>query len=294
MMFAGPTGVGKTLIAQTITTRLFGLRDRMIRFNMADFQSASDGFLLFGNPEQPEAPLRRGQLTLRMAGHSLGVLLLDEFEKCHPSVQDRFLQLMDEGEFVNGAGQRVSCRSFIIIVTTNAGHARSDAKEFGFRAGRARQCDEIEELAAHFRFELLNRFDRIVRFRILTKNNARSIVIAELRRLQSRMGLKQLGLTIEVERRVVDLLVARGYDAVCGARNLRRTIEHEVSAAIARLLVQGCPPKNVRVRIVSCDGTIRAKFVAKRVEAKLQVEPGRRPCNWLSTRRRSNGVVLAS
>lgn len=277
MMFAGPTGVGKTLIAQTIATKLFGLRDRLIRFNMADYQSESDAQLLFGNPEQKERALKHGQLTIRMAGHSLGVLLLDEFEKCHPSVHDRFLQLMDEGQFVNGAGQRVSCRSFIIIVTTNAGHARDDVKDLGFRAGDTEKRDGIDELAMRFRFELLNRFDRIVQFRILTKSDAREIVIAELRRLQSRMGLRQFGLTIEVERRVIDLLVARGYDSRCGARNLRRTIEREVSAVIARLLVRGCPTRNTRVRVALREGTIRAEFVKRAIETSFQIEKERPP-----------------
>lgn len=288
MMFAGPTGVGKTLIAQTIATRLFGQRDRLIRFNMADYQSELDATLLFGNAEQKERSLRCGQLTARMAGHSLGVLLLDEFEKCHTSVQDRFLQLMDEGQFVNGVGQRVSCRSFIIIVTTNAGHARGEVKDFGFQTSDSNGRDEIEELSTRFRFELLNRFDRIVQFRVLSKDDARSIVIAELRRLQSRMGLKQFGLTIQVEQRVIDLLVARGYDSRCGARNLRRAIERDVVAIIARLLVQGCPSRNTRVRVTLVDGTIRAQFVTRAIETRVRVDKERRP---LRLRLREAGVA---
>ncbi len=276
MLFTGPTGVGKTLVAQTIATRLFGRRDHLIRFNMADYQSESDAMELFGCSAQAEEPLKRGQLTSRMAGHSMGVLLLDEFEKCHPSLHDRFLQLLDEGEFINGAEEKVSCRSFVIIVTTNAGHAHGSSKAYGFRAGVNHQRSLIDELSTHFRFELLNRFDRIVRFKSLTKEAAHLIVVAELKRLQSRIGMKQLGLTLEVERRAIDLLVARGYDIHCGARYLRRTIEQDVTTSIARLLVQGSVSEKSRVRIESCNGKIRARFVVPYAKPKLQAQLSKR------------------
>ncbi len=263
LLFTGPTGVGKSLIAQTIATRLFGRRDRLIRFNMADYQSAEDALLLFGFSAAQDVAAKRGQLTTRLAGHSLGVLLLDEFEKCHPSVHDRFLQLLDEGEFTNGSGEKVSCRSFIIIVTTNAGHAHGAVNGLGFRANPSGRRGLMGELATHFRFELLNRFDRIVRFRSLTKSDARLIVIAELRRLQTRLALTHPGLTVEVEHRAIDQLVARGYDPDCGARNLRRTIEQDVAVAIARLLVQGSPRENSRIRIVLRDGAIHARYTER-------------------------------
>ncbi len=293
MLFTGPTGVGKTLIAQTIATRLFGRRDRLIRVNMADYKSEADALLLFGVPGDGNTALRRGQLTSRMAGHSLGVLLLDEFEKSHPAVHDRFLQLMDEGEFINGAEERVSCRSFIIIVTTNAGHAHGEVTAVGFRPGLNGPQSPVDELATHFRYELLNRFDRVVRFRSLTEDDAREIVIAELRQLQSRIGLRQQGLTLEVDRHAVDLLVRRGYDAHCGARYLRRTIEQEVTTAIARLLVFGRPPENARVRIVACGTTIGAMFAERRERAELPGRPLQRAGLSRPPKQRSRPVVVA-
>jgi len=121
LLFAGPTGVGKTHVARALAEFLFGADDRMLRVNLADYQRPDGVELLFGNPYAHTGALIRGQLTARLAGRPFSVVLLDEFEKAHPALQDAFLQLFDEGVFINGAGETISCRSMVLIATTNAG-----------------------------------------------------------------------------------------------------------------------------------------------------------------------------
>src|SRR5437016_3147552 len=118
-LFAGPTGVGKTHAAQLLAQHLFGSRERMIRLNMADYQTDQAPQVLFGDPSDYRLPLRRGVVTQRVSGKPFAVLLLDEFEKAHEKVADRFLQLFDEGAFINGHGETIACRSMILIATSN-------------------------------------------------------------------------------------------------------------------------------------------------------------------------------
>ena len=239
-LFAGPTGVGKTHIAQKLSQYLLGRSDSMVRLNMADYQSELAALTLFGDPEAYALPKRQGMLTQRLQGQSFTVLLLDEFEKCDPSVLDRFMQLIDEGCFINGTGESVSCRSTVIIATTNAGAELYRKSLIGFTdAVSSRQ--EMEQavhrkLAEYFRFEFLNRFDEIVYFHALNANDIRAIAACELQYLQDRIGLKRHRITIEPDRSLLDWLALKGYDPYFGARFLRRTIERYVTPVIADVI----------------------------------------------------------
>ncbi|MBI5498691.1 MAG: AAA family ATPase [Deltaproteobacteria bacterium] len=242
LLFVGPTGVGKTHVGQLLAERLFGSRDRMIRFNMADYQGEPSAEVLFGDPDDHRPAQRRGVLTQRVAGHSFAVLLLDEFEKAHPKVHDRFLQLVDEGSFINGASEVVSCRSMILVATSNAGAEVYRRPGLGFGGAHADAgglAREVERrLEQTFRFEFLNRFDRIVHFRPLTREHIRTIAARELEALRSRTGLRRRNVELEVDDVVLDWLAAHGYDPHYGARFLRRTIEREVTTALAEALVR--------------------------------------------------------
>jgi MoxR-like ATPase len=240
-LFVGPTGVGKTHVAQMLAEYLFGSPERMIRLNMADFGDPSAPDTLFGNPNGFSHRLRRGVLTQRLGGHPFGVLLLDEFEKAHAAVHDRFLQLFDEGAFINGDGETVSCRSMIIIATSNAGAEVYRGRPLGFAEppnvdAMDRELDRL--VYRHFRFELLNRFDEIVRFRPLSREDIRTIALREIEALRERSGLKQRGLTLEVDEAILDWLTAHGYDPHFGARFLRRTIERNLTTALAEAIVR--------------------------------------------------------
>jgi ATP-dependent Clp protease ATP-binding subunit ClpC len=240
-LFVGPTGVGKTHVAQLLAEYLFGSRDRMIRLNMTDYANPGDAYALFGNPDGYNARQRRGLLTQRLAGHPFGVLLLDEFEKAHEKVHDRFLQLFDEGAFINGEGETISCLSLIVIATSNAGAEVYRARPLGFAGAPdvdAMDRDLDRTLFRHFRFELLNRFDEVVRFRPLSRGDIRTIALREIEALRERSGLKARGLGIEVDEGILDWLTAHGYDPHFGARFLRRTIERNLTMALAEAIVR--------------------------------------------------------
>lgn len=264
-MFVGPTGVGKTHAAQLLAQYLFGGRERVIRINMADYPDESGAFTLFGMPGEYGAR-RQGMLTHKLAGRPFAVLLLDEFEKAHPKVHDRFLQLFDEGSFINAAGETVACRSLIVIATSNAGAEVYRTGAFGFAASADRAWRDAEaerRLHEHFRFEFLNRFDRVVHFRPLSREDIRTIALRELEQLRERNGLRQRGLELEVDESVLDWLAVNGYDPDNGARFLRRTIEKHVTTALADAIVRDNPPPGTTVRL-----TVRQNVVVARpVEA---------------------------
>ncbi len=240
-LFVGPTGVGKTHIAQLLAEYLFGSRDRLIRVNMADLWQNWADQILFGDPMEDRRRQRQGTLTLRLQGHAFGVLLLDEFEKAHSRVHDRFLQLMDEGRFINGAGEAISCRSLIIVATSNAGAELYRGQHLGFSVAGSLQEEVRRKLGDIFRFEFLNRFDHIVQFNPLSRVDIRTIARRELIALEHRIGLKQRGYKLEFDEAIIDWLVVHGFDANYGARFLKRAIERDVAGALAETIVADRP-----------------------------------------------------
>ncbi len=279
-LFVGPTGVGKTHVAQLLAEYLFGSRERLIRLNMADHQDEHADEVLFGKPNAYSTSERRGLLSTRLLGHPFAVLLLDEFEKAHEKVHDRFLQLIDEGSFINGAGETLNCRSTIIIATSNAGAEVYRGQPIGFSGERdlASLDHELDRLLyKRFRLEFLNRFDQIVHFHPLTRQGIRAIALREIDALRLRSGIRSRGLTLEVDDTVLDWLTAHGYDPQFGARFLRRTIERHVTTAIAELLVQDAVPAGARLDLTVRGGRITARVGAQEPPADRQAELIRLP-----------------
>ena len=265
-LFVGPTGVGKTHIAQMLAELLFGSRDRMIRINMADYPGADDADTLFGNPDGFNLRLRRGNLTLRLASHPFAVLLLDEFEKAHESVHDRFLQLVDEGQFINGANETIPCRSLIVIATSNAGAEVYRRGPIGFTTPTElveldRELDRL--LFKHFRVEFLNRFDQVVHFHPLTREHIRTIAMREIEELRERAGLKSRGFPLEVDEEILDWLTAHGYDPHFGARFLKRMIERHVTTVLAEAIVRERLEKGSKIALSVRSGKVVASVVAR-------------------------------
>jgi ATP-dependent Clp protease ATP-binding subunit ClpA len=294
-LFAGPTGVGKTHAAQLLAQHLFGRRDRMIRLNMPDYQGEDAAGLLFGDPAAYPLPLKRGLLTQRIAGQPFAVLLLDEFEKAHEKVADRFLQLFDEGAFINGAGETIVCRSMILIATSNTGAEVHREQPLGFLStpDEARLSLELERrLAQRFRIELLNRFDQVVHFRPLSRADVRTIAGRELRALQDRIGFKRISLPVDVDDVVLDWLAVHGYDPRFGARFLRRALEREVTGALATLLVCGPVPPGARALLTVRRNRITARLLRADVPARPKREAVTLPAGRATETRKLDRVAL--
>jgi len=264
-LFVGPTGVGKTYCAQLLAERLFGTRRRLIRINMGDYASAQDAKILFGYPNASNPKDQRGMLAARMAGHPFGVLLLDEFEKAHASIHDRFLQLVDEGAFINGRGETVSVSSLIVIATSNAGADVYRRAGLGFEPtpNLVEQDRELDRrLNQIFRFEFLNRFDRIVHFHPLTRVHIRAIARRELTELSQREGLLARQLHVDVDAEVLDWLVSHGYHPHYGARFLRREIERSIAGTLAEFIVKNQPEPDSRIGLGVRRRRIHARMTA--------------------------------
>ncbi len=243
-LWTGPSGVGKTYLAQLLTEHLFGHRDRMVRMNMADYQQVTDAGTLFGQPGSRFVSQRSGVLALRLMGMPFGILLLDEFEKAHACVLDRFLQLFDEGSFINGENETVSCRSWILVATSNAGWEPMPGSSLGFTAGDVMNRRTRADIAMeqYFRPVLLNRFDRVVHFLPLEKDHYRTLITREIERLGDRIGIEQRRLNLRADPVVVDWILNRGDNHDQGVRFLRRMIESHVTSALADLIVRTNPP----------------------------------------------------
>jgi ATP-dependent Clp protease ATP-binding subunit ClpC len=219
-----------------------------------------------------------------MAGQPFAVVLLDEFEKAYEKVADRFLQLFDEGAFINGHGETIPCRSMILIATSNVGAEVHRDQPAGFFSppDLSRIAHDLDRrLTQRFRIELLNRFDEIVHFHPLSRADVRTIAARELQSLKNRVGFKRSGLELEVDEAVLDWLAVHGYDPRFGARFLRRTLEREVTSALAALLVRGPAASGSVARLTVRRNRIEASLVppstpsiARRAPVTLPVGAG--------------------
>ncbi|MFC9175310.1 ATP-dependent Clp protease ATP-binding subunit [Streptomyces sp. NPDC057107] len=233
-LFLGPTGVGKTELAKTLAELLFGAEDRMIRFDMSEFQEKHTVARLVGAPPGYVGYDEAGQLTERVRRNPYSVVLFDEVEKAHPDVFNTLLQILDDGRLTDGQGRTVDFRHCVVIMTSNIGAHRILAHE----GDAAELKDELmEDLRGRFLPEFLNRIDDIIVFHSLTEDDLSEIVEHLLDRSKHRVHAQ--GLTLDVTEAAKKLLVAHGYQPAFGARPLRRTIQTELDNRIASLLLGG-------------------------------------------------------
>jgi len=235
LMFIGPTGVGKTEMAKALAEFLFQSRDRMIRFDMSEYADPIAVNRLIGGIWGAE-----GLLTSKVREQPFAVILLDEFEKAHPSFFDLLLQVLGEGRLTDSSGRLADFTNAVVIMTSNLGAETFKRSALGFRDGASASVAArehfLKEVRAFVRPEFFNRIDRIVPFAPLDEATVLHIARRELERLTKRDGILYRSVTLEAGDEVARYLGRKGYDARYGARPLKRAIERELLAPLAESL----------------------------------------------------------
>ena len=266
-LFVGPTGVGKTELSKQLAIELFGSADSMIRFDMSEYMEKHSVAKLVGAPPGYVGYDEAGQLTERVRRNPYSLILLDEVEKAHPDVMHMFLQVLDDGRLTDGQGRTVSFKDTIIIMTSNAGTGKAEAS-VGFGAAREGRTNSVlGELGNFFSPEFMNRFDGIIEFQALSKDNLLQIVNLMLDDVNQRLATNDIHL--DVTEKVKEKLVDLGYDPKMGARPLRRTIQDHIEDAITDFYLENPSEKDLKA-IMTSNGKILIKS-AKKTESTESV-----------------------
>ncbi|MGT2771747.1 ATP-dependent Clp protease ATP-binding subunit [Streptococcus marimammalium] len=259
-LFVGPTGVGKTELSKQLAIELFGSADSMIRFDMSEYMEKHAVSKLVGAPPGYVGYDEAGQLTEKVRRKPYSVILLDEIEKAHPDVLHMFLQVLDDGRLTDGQGRTVSFKDAIIIMTSNAGSGKTEAS-VGFGATReGRKNSILGQLSNFFSPEFMNRFDGIIEFQPLSKENLLLIVDLMLNDVSERLLNNDIKLSVtdKVKEKLVDL----GYDPKMGARPLRRTIQEYIEDGITDFYLDNPSEKELKA-VMTSNGNIVIKSAKK-------------------------------
>lgn len=264
-LFVGPTGVGKTELSKQLAIELFGSADSMIRFDMSEYMEKHSVAKLVGAPPGYVGYDEAGQLTEKVRRNPYSLILLDEVEKAHPDVMHMFLQVLDDGRLTDGQGRTVSFKDAIIIMTSNAGTGKAEAS-VGFGAAREGRTNSVlGELGNFFSPEFMNRFDGIIEFKALSKDNLLQIVELMLADVNKRLSSNNIHL--DVTEKVKEKLVDLGYDPKMGARPLRRTIQDHIEDAITDYYLENPSEKDLKA-VMTSKGNIQIKSAKKAEKIK--------------------------
>ena len=265
-IFAGPSCVGKTELSRTLASFLFGDETALIQLDMSEYSERHTASRLFGAPPGYVGYDEGGQLTEKVRRRPFSVVLFDEIEKAHPDIFNSLLQVLEDGRLTDAQGRTVDFKNTVIIMTTNLG-TRDISKSLGL--GFANIDDDLtnydrmkgkvqDELKNHFRPEFLNRIDDVIVFHQLTKDQIIQIVDLMIANLDDRLKAKDMG--IELTQAAKDLLAARGYDPLLGARPLRRVIQREIEDSLSERILFG-ELKAGEIIVVDVEGVdAEAKF----------------------------------
>jgi len=249
-IFMGPTGVGKTELARKLAEEFFGSKDALVKIDMSEFSERHTTARLVGAPAGYIGYEEGGQLTDKIRRQPYSVVLFDEIEKAHPEVFNMMLQLLEDGVLTDAKGRKIDFSNTIIIMTSNIGAEKMQKEaSLGFRANDDDDIKDLDamhektkqdvksELKKMMRPELINRIDKVIVFRALTKKDAVRIVDLLISELKNRLVRK--GISIELTQKAKEYLVQQGYDDKNGARPLRRLIQDEIEDYIADKLLSG-------------------------------------------------------
>jgi ATP-dependent Clp protease ATP-binding subunit ClpC len=271
-IFAGPTGVGKTLLAKRLAHFMFGDENALVQIDMSEYSEKHNVSRLIGAPPGYIGYEEGGQLTEKIRRRPYSVVLLDEIEKAHPEVWNMLLQIMEEGRLTDNVGRVIDFKNTILIMTTNIGAEQiAGRQEIGihtlvkrneestYEGMKARLKAEMER---NFRPEFLNRVDDVIVFRSLTKENLKRIIDIELSKVSKR--LEEKGLKLVLTEDAKDLLIEKGTSLDYGARPLRRAIEHYLEDPLAEKLLHGefAGKDTITARTQEVDGEKRLAFDA--------------------------------
>ena len=254
-LFLGPTGVGKTELAKSLAECLFDDERNMVRIDMTEYMEKFSVSRLIGAPPGYVGYDEGGQLTEAVRRRPYSVVLFDEVEKAHPDVFNILLQILDDGRITDSQGRTVDFKNTIIILTSNLGsqYLLEGIMPDGSISEEA-QSAVMHELKGAFRPEFLNRLDEVIMFRPLTRENLGGIIDIMVEGLRKRLADK--GLSLELTDAAKDLIIARGYDPLYGARPLRRCLQSGAETLIAKKLLSGDLNANSTLVLDARDGEL--------------------------------------
>ena len=275
-IFVGPTGVGKTYLAKSLAKNLFGDMDNLIRMDMSEYMEKFAVSRLVGSPPGYVGYEEGGQLTEAVRKHPYSVILFDEIEKAHPDIFNLLLQILDDGRLTDGQGRTVDFKNTIIIMTSNVGvSSLNQTPKIGFGTGDVDK--EIEDsnkeiinkaIKNAFAPEFLNRLDDIIMFNSLDKDAIKEITKIMLEKTKKR--LINLGIEINYNKRVVDLLSEGGFSKEYGARPLERHITNKIDNQLAEEILEGKLSKDMVINLTVKEGKIN--FANKKEKTKEKSE----------------------
>jgi ATP-dependent Clp protease ATP-binding subunit ClpC len=237
-IFLGPTGVGKTELAKVLAEQVFGSERSLIKVDMSEFSERHTASRLIGAPAGYVGYDDGGHLTEKIRRQPYSVVLFDEIEKAHPDVFNLLLQILEDGNLTDGHGRTVDFSNTVIILTSNIGAEQIAKDNIGFSTDKAAGKNSsiiLRKLREIMRPELLNRFDEIITFDSLTRQEISQILDLMLEELNQRLAVKGIGVVVSPSAK--KLLIKKGFDPKFGARPLRRTLQNELESLIAEQLI---------------------------------------------------------
>ena len=265
-LFLGPTGVGKTELARSLASNLFGDENAMIRIDMSEYMEKHAVSRLVGAPPGYVGYDEGGQLTEAVRRHPYSVILFDEVEKAHPDFFNILLQVLDDGRLTDNQGRTVDFRNTVIIMTSNLGakYLKEDTAAMGFLAAKesgdtkkdteSAKKEVLQAVKAHFRPEFLNRVDEMIVFHALETEQLQQIVRILLQSVTTR--LHEQGMELEVSDEAMAKIVAEGTDVAMGARPLKRAIQRLVEDPISDAILEGRAGEGKTLHVVLEDDDI--------------------------------------